>query len=63
MNINITKLRKDLIDYFGSAMPFYQISVIDLIKIENCTEEELIKIAIDNGFNIYDYIEKNNHHR
>lgn len=55
--INIEKLRKDLIDYFGTAMftssPF---AVIELTKIERATPNELIEIALKNNFDLNNYI-------
>ena len=55
--IDIEKLRRDLIDYFGTAMyngsPQAQIL---LSKVENASPNELISIAINNGFDINDYV-------
>lgn len=55
MTIDIESLRKDLIDYFGSAMSFNPLAMSDLIKVENSSPEELIKIAQDNNFDLEDY--------
>lgn len=56
MNIDIEELRKDLEDYFGSAMfNAGEVAMIDLQEIEKASEEELINIAISNGFNLNDY--------
>ena len=57
MNIDTETLREDLINYFGTAMYYNKIAMIDLIKVENCNDEELIKIAIENGFNLNKYID------
>lgn len=55
--IDIERLRRDLIDYFGIAMyngsPQAQIL---LSKVENASPNELISIAINNGFDINDYV-------
>lgn len=55
--IDIERLRRDLIDYFGTAMyngsPQAQIL---LSKVENASPSELINIAQNNGFDINDYI-------
>jgi len=58
MIIDIEKLRKDLIDYFGSAMFTMPMAIIDLTKVENCTNDELIEIAQKNNFDLEDYIVK-----
>ena len=55
--IDIERLRRDLIDYLGTAMyngsPQAQIL---LSKVENASPNELISIAINNGFDINDYV-------
>ena len=54
--IDIDKLRKDLIDYFGTAM--YTISplaMINLSKIENANKTDLIKIALANNIDLNKY--------
>ena len=56
MNIDTEKLRKDLIDYFGTAMYYNKLSIIDLTSAENCSDYELIEMAINNGFDLDSYI-------
>ena len=55
MTIDVDALRQDLINYFGSAMTVCQTSVIDLIKVEKASDYEIVDIAIQNNFNLYDY--------
>ncbi len=56
MTIDIDELRSDLIDYFGTAMSSgMPVAIIDLSKVENASPEELVKIAIANGFDISKY--------
>lgn len=54
--IDTEKLRKDLINYFGTAvfsgMPM---AVIDLSKAERASEDELMQLAYKNGFDPEDY--------
>ncbi len=57
MNINVEKLRKDLIDYFGTAMSFMPIAMMELSKVEKASRNELIKIAKENGFDLSKYEE------
>ena len=55
-NINIRKLREDLIDYFGISM--FSVSgfaIMDIIEIENASDEKLIEIARKNGFDLNNY--------
>lgn len=57
MNIDFDKLRDDLINYFGTAMVSgFGMAVVDLTKVENASDEELIDIAIKCGFNLNDYV-------
>ena len=53
--MNIEYLRKDLINYFGTAMSFMPMAMMEIEKIENADEEELIKIAKETGFNLSNY--------
>ena len=40
MNIDIEKLRKDLIDYFGTAMASgFGMAVMDLTRVERSSDE------------------------
>ena len=59
MQINIEKLRKDLIDYYGTAtFGGFPAAIMDLSKIERATYSELIQIAQQNGFDINKYIDR-----
>ncbi len=55
MLIDVDKLRKDLMDYFGTAMSMFPQAVIDLTQIEMATPQQLVDIAISNNFNLSDY--------
>ena len=55
-NIDIQKLRKDLMNYFGTAMfGVSPIAMMELSKVERASEEELLEIANENGFDIEEY--------
>ena len=56
LEIDIEKLRSDLIDYFGTAMGFFPVATMDLIKVQNASDEELINIALKNNFDLNKYI-------
>ena len=58
MIIDVDRLRSDLIDYFGSATPMYGVAFMDVIRVENASDEEVVRIALENGFNLYDYEEQ-----
>ena len=55
--INYEQLRADLIDYFGTAMIYgLGAALIDIEEIESASNEKLIQIANQNGFNLNDYV-------
>lgn len=56
MNIDLEKLREDLIDYFGTAMGAFPIAVMNVAEVETATERELIRIATKNGFDLSEYV-------
>ena len=58
-DIDIQSLREDLIDYFGSAMfNVSPVALIDLTEVENATDEQVLRIAIKNNFDIGNYIDR-----
>ena len=55
ITIDVDKLRQDLINYFGSAMMYNPQAVIELSEVESASDEEVVRIALRNGFNLKDY--------
>ena len=57
MNIDIDKLRLDIKNYYLSA--YFTLGLIVAlgycINIDNLTNEEVVDLAINLGFNLYDY--------
>lgn len=53
--IDYDRLREDLIDYFGTAMIYNPMAVIELSDVENASDYKLEQIAIKNGFDLSDY--------
>ena len=54
--MDIDRLRKDLEDYYTSAMYFVsKIALIDLTRVQNASDNEIIEIALENGFDLDDY--------
>ena len=58
INIDIDKLRNDLIDYFGSASSFIPVATMNIIEVEKASPLKLIKIAQDNNFDLNKYCNK-----
>ena len=57
-DIDIDLLRQDLIDYFTSAMFMVSpVALVDLTEVENASDDKIIKIALDNGFDLSNYID------
>ena len=56
MNIDIERLRKDLIDYFGSATSIYPVAIMDVIDVEGADYYKLIEIAINNDVDLNKYV-------
>ncbi len=52
MNINIEKLKKDLIEYFSTAINQFDADINDIEKINDIHPIKLIEIAKLNGFNL-----------
>jgi len=64
IDINIEKLRKDLIDYFGTAMyTSSPLAIMNLTEVENANSDKLISLAIKNNFDLNNYIENNNYRK
>ncbi len=54
-SIDIESLRADLIQYFGTASYYNKMAMMDLIKVETASDEEVVLIAIQNGFDLSKY--------
>lgn len=56
MTIDVDELRKDMLDYYGTAMiNGFPMAVADVGKVERATDEELVRMAVDNGVNLEKY--------
>ena len=55
IKVDVDSLREDLETYYGTAREFNPTAVMDLIKVEQASDEEIVKIAKDNHFNLFDY--------
>lgn len=50
------KLRRDLKNYFGTAMNIASpLAIIDLSRVDTASDEELLEIAEENGFDLLQY--------
>ena len=57
MQISIDELRKSMEDYYGTAifsgMPM---AAVDLYRVQNASDEDLIRIARQNGIDLNPFI-------
>ena len=49
------KLREDLKDYYGTAMSFMPMAVVELSQVERASNQKLIELALKNNFDLSDY--------
>lgn len=55
MTIDVDRLRNDLLNYFGTAIAYNSLAVMDVSKVFSASDEEIVRIALQNGFNLNDY--------
>lgn len=56
IDINTDKLRKDMVDNYGTAMfNGFPMAIMDLTKAEKASEQELIRMAKSQGVNLDKY--------
>ena len=56
MTIDIDELRRDLMDYYGSATQSgFPMAVVELSEVENASAYKLIELARRAGFDLADY--------
>lgn len=53
--IDIDRLRDDLINYFGTAIYYNPMAIMDLEEVKKADEKKLIEIALDNKFDLERY--------
>ena len=56
MNYDYERLRKDLAEYFGSALAYNPMAIIDVNRVQNATNIELEEIARKNKITLSDYV-------
>ena len=56
MNYDYERLRKDLVEYFGSALTYNPMAIMDVHKVQNASNKELEEIARKNQVVLSDYI-------
>ena len=56
-NIDTKRLRKDLIDHYGTAsFNGFPAALVDLSRIESMSDEELVRFALKKGADLEEYI-------
>ena len=54
-DIDYSRLREDLMNRYGAAMQFFPVAMVDLIKIQNASNGELLEIAIKENLDLSEY--------
>ena len=54
-DINYEKLRSDLINYYGTAIAYNPMAIVELSEVKCASNEKLIQIARKNGFSLENY--------
>ena len=55
--IDVSRLRRDMKDYYGTAMfNGFPMAVMDLSKVERMSDRELVELAQKNGVDLRKYI-------
>lgn len=55
MIIDVDDLRRDLVNYFGTASFYNPVAMMDVIDVERASDEEVVEIALRNGFDLSKY--------
>ena len=56
-DIDINKLKRDLIDYYTSAMFIASpIAIMDLDKVERASDKDIVEIALNNKIELRKYL-------
>ena len=55
MEIDILSLKKDLLDYFGTASSYNPIAIMNIVEVEQASLLKLIEIAKNNNFDLNKY--------
>lgn len=56
-NIDFDRLRRDLVNYYESALFVggFGMAIVDISKVQNASNDELIRIALNNKFDLKKY--------
>lgn len=55
MEIDILILKKDLLDYFGTAFSYNPTAIMNIVEVEQASPLKLIEIAKNNNFDLNKY--------
>ena len=56
--IDIEKLREDLMDMYGAGVPFIPAMMMEVVDLENASDEEILEEAEDNKIDLTKYEKK-----
>ena len=58
ITIDCDRLRRDLMDFLEGAylVAGFGVAMVERMKVETCSDEELVQIALSQGFRIQNYM-------
>ena len=57
-DIDIRRLRSDLMDHYGTATGCFPMAYMDVAKVEDASAQELVDMAEKEGFDIRKYLHR-----
>ena len=54
--IDYERLRRDLIDYYGTALTMFPQAIMEVMDIKKASYDKLLQYARKSGFNLNNYI-------
>ena len=59
MNIDVERLRRDLIDYYGTAIyTINPVAIMDVYRMQNYTDKQIIEHALKLNIDLEKYIKR-----
>ena len=55
LDFDFERLRKDLLDFYGTAMMFNPMAMLNVVDVEKADNEKLLHLAQSNGFDLEEY--------
>jgi hypothetical protein len=57
-DIDLDRLRNDLMDHYGTATGFFPMAFMDVSKVQDASAQELVDMAEDAGIDVTRYLRR-----